>query len=142
MDIAPWGYRWDGLGIFGWGANNVYLDPRMPIKVTIQRTKCRLHSSMAGNICPTMSGCCTPPALSSLSNTVQHSGPLATFRVQCNAVKRALQGIALHCIALQCIVLQDKAEISFKQQPPAISIICWTRLTCSQSNGSVLHIFN
>ena len=90
-----------------YGANNVCLDPRVPIKVTIQRTKCRLHSSMAGNICPTMSGCCTPPALSSLSNTLQHSGPLATFTAQCIAVKRALQGIALHCIAGQS---RDKLE--------------------------------
>ena len=121
--------------------NNVCLDPRMPFKIMIQWAKCRLHMSMAGNICPTMSGCWTPPALSSLSNTmqrkpVQHTALLAIFRLQCTTVMCA----TVHCIAVHCIAWQDKAEISFKQQPPAISIICWTRLTCSQSNGSVLQI--
>ena len=48
-----------------------------------------------------------------------------------------------HCLFLESRAEhQDKAEIGFEQQPPASSIICWTRLICSPSHLELKPISN
>ena len=73
---------------------------------------------------------CSAPALSR-SNAVQGNPVPAQCATVCS--RRAEQSRAEH---------QDKAEIGFEQQPPASSIICWTRLICSPSHLELKPISN